>query len=59
MISELKVKDQGYETEEIFVAALGWALKELVIVKMEVLVLKVEKNVWGIKILGQQMVGLV
>ena len=43
----------------MFVAALGWALKELVIVKMEVLVLKVEKNVWGIKILGQQMVGLV
>ena len=43
----------------MFVAALGWALRELVIVKKEVVVLKVEKNVWGIKILGQQMVGLV
>ena len=43
----------------MFVAALGWDLKELVIVRKEVMVLKVEKNVWGIKILGQQMVGLV
>ena len=47
----------------MFVAALGWALQELVIelviVKNEVLVLKVEKNVWEIKVLGQKMVGLV
>ena len=43
----------------MFVAALGWALQELVIVKNEVLVLKVEKNVWEIKVHGQKMVGLV
>ena len=43
----------------MFVAALGWALQELIIVKNEVLVLKVEKNVWEIKVLGQKMVGLV
>ena len=43
----------------MFVAAQGWALRELVIVKKEVMVLKVEKNVWGIKVLGQKMVGLV